>query len=422
MLFVIKLLSLIAVFLTVGCFNLELSERIDGGNSDDNGNTDETGDETEDEKPVENPDPENPCSNHVCDRPSQTECNDTSDGLVLYFKNAYCDLKDGADPTCFYSATVETCLSNQCVDGVCVEEPCQGVVCDEPPASSCDQDSGHLVYYSLPGVCVSDGTDTECIYEPVTWECENGCQDGVCIDTVCDGKSCVTPPARYCSGELDLIVFSPIGRCSESGSCVYTRNRINCKNGCQPGRCVGEIVCRRLSCAIPPANFCLDSQTLYAYKRPGICRDGGCAYDAEQISCSGPCEDGKCKEDPCIGIECYLPPAPMCTGDGNLRIWDGNAFGETFDTPLCVDGACVYQTEENACGQDGCSAGRCVKDPCSGMQFYCDSLTPLADYCAEGISSVTYNRNGACEGDGFCVYRQSVNRCDSACQWGRCLE
>ena len=65
----------------------------------------------------------------------------------------------------------------------------------------------------------------------------------------------------------------------------------------------------------------------------GICVDGSCVYDTEENSV-------ECGYDPCVGVTC----PDYCDLDAHVKYVNG----------ICVDGSCVYDTEEKSveCGYD----------------------------------------------------------------------
>ncbi|HEY6879486.1 MAG TPA: hypothetical protein VI299_15775, partial [Polyangiales bacterium] len=90
-------------------------------------------------------------------------------------------------------------------------DPCSGVVCSSPPASTCDGNT--LVSYSFAGSCVS-GT---CTYPQQTTPCQQGCANGQCTRSVC------TPGAAVFSHDITdvdaLFAVSPLP--ALSGSAAY---------------------------------------------------------------------------------------------------------------------------------------------------------------------------------------------------------
>jgi hypothetical protein len=75
-----------------------------------------------------------------------------------------------------------------CDQGVCVEpDPCDGRVCDQPPAAEC-ADTSNLRVYAAPGRCEAGA----CGYPSTLVPCPEGCAAGVCqgCQADCAGKAC----------------------------------------------------------------------------------------------------------------------------------------------------------------------------------------------------------------------------------------
>ena len=93
----------------------------------------------------------------------------------------------GGDPSdCVLDSDCEdaqVCSNGRCVDP---EDPCADIVCDDPPADTCDGNS--LMQYPETGLC--DGGD--CTYSPNLVNCPYGCAEGVCMECTpdCVGKEC----------------------------------------------------------------------------------------------------------------------------------------------------------------------------------------------------------------------------------------
>ncbi len=123
-------------------------------------------------------------------------------------------------------------------------------------------------------------------------------------------------------------------------------------------------------------------QTLRYYLSPGVCIDGICRYDFEDVVCEQGCQGNACVGDLCIGLVCEDDGNP-CTDEGcdptsgcvytatNNPCDDGNAC---TNGERCANGAC-NPGEPLICDDDiDCTEDRC--DPASGCVF-----NPISDRC-----------------------------------------
>jgi hypothetical protein len=291
--------------------------------------------------------------------------------------------------------------------GTCPDAAAQNIDCFDAPASYCN--GNELVAYYPHGVAIEDGLVASCIYSQTTISCAQGCENNSCNGDPCAGVTCNNPPPRYCDNDM-LVKWEALGRCAGNGKCQYDKQTIACENGCSEGACNGEDSCEFISCVTPPADFCLNDTTLYSYIPRGVCEDGACIYEGREVSCS--CRNGRCIDDPCLGVSCVYPPPPQCTEDGKLRIWDGGFFAD-----LCQDGVCVYDFEEMECDQGDCVDGHCP-DYCEGRNYYCD-ISRAPDYC-DGDIAVSKSDESACYGSGYCEWVVTTEECMSGCEAGVC--
>src|SRR3989344_8935641 len=72
-------------------------------------------------------------------------------------------------------------------------DPCAGVTCSSPPATTCDGNS--VKTYSSPGTC-SAGT---CTYSSSATSCQYGCDNGVCKNNYCDIAGAPVPLTLTCA-------------------------------------------------------------------------------------------------------------------------------------------------------------------------------------------------------------------------------
>jgi hypothetical protein len=202
----------------------------------------------------------------------------------------YCGDDDECVQDCDPSSTEaqcadgETCNSlGRCVaDGECTVDD----DCDSPPeGTSCDGDT--MVGYSQVGTCEDGDGGTVCEYSETRTQCENGCMDGSCVDDPCDEIVCDNPPAPICEDETTLIEFAQTGTCS-GGICDYMEAPTSCALGCMNGQCMAG-ACENETCDMPPADEC-DGSTAVTYAATGNCIDDEgtpiCDYMPEFENCA----------------------------------------------------------------------------------------------------------------------------------------
>lgn len=114
-----------------------------------------------------------------------------------------------------------------------VDTDCSGDgVCDNPPDDQC-ADEEYLMVYTGEATCIED----ECYYayelEPCPWSClildgEDQCGPSPCEDYVCNN-----PPDPYCSNNLTLTSYEPLGACLldefSNPYCSYTEETEACE-------------------------------------------------------------------------------------------------------------------------------------------------------------------------------------------------
>lgn len=279
-------------------------------------------------------------------------------------------------------------------------DPCAGVSCNAPPPASC-ADADTLRSFDPVGACAAGA----CSYAARSTTCRFGCAAGACRADPCAGVTCEMPPADSCVDADTLRRFARPGVCS-GGSCTYAPRNETCAFGCAAGACRGDL-CAGVTCNAPPASVCRDATTLRRFVAPGTCAGGGCTYRAVEETCAIGCSAGACASDPCAGVTCASPPAPTCADGATLR---------TFVSPgRCAAGSCVYDASTRPCG-GGCAAGACVAPTCGGAT--CDQ--PPRATCLTATRARTYARLGTCAA-GACAYQAIELDCSMGCLNGACL-
>jgi hypothetical protein len=159
-----------------------------------------------------------------------------------------------------------------------VDDACEGVVCDAPPAL-CEGDSRVVT----SGRCL----EGRCEYEEQRESCAHGCSEGACI-VACDGVVCEAPPAPTCRDESTRVTFAGAGSCVD-GACTYEESVETCEHGCADGGCLPPGCCGCLcadsswSC---PATTCVraDGKASSLEREVGFLELATAAIDLETTS------------------------------------------------------------------------------------------------------------------------------------------
>ena len=135
---------------------------------------------------------QDPCIGVTCNNPPANSCAGPNT-LKAYMPNGTCS--SGA---CSYTSTSVDCPFG-CSNGTCNQDPCAGLTCNSPPAPSC-ADAHTLKTYSPSGTCSAGA----CSYSFTTQNCAFGCSNGSCSQDPCAGLTCNSPPATSCSDSWTL--------------------------------------------------------------------------------------------------------------------------------------------------------------------------------------------------------------------------
>ena len=278
------------------------------------------------------------CIGHAVDCDDADPCTDDEcepeTGCVHPFNSAECD--DG-----------DVCTESDVCNGL---GQCRGtpVVCNDPPPSTC-QDDTHAQQYVPFGTC---RVDTGCYYEPYVVECEEGCVDGGCRSTQCQDQ----PMGTLCDDE---------NACTEADACdlneVCRGSLVDCDDG---------NVCTTDSCDVLT----------------------GCASENNTAACDDddPCTVGDvCIDGACVASEKDCGDDLLCTDDACLA--DGSCQNAIQAGFCVISNACVSDGQINAV------------DPC----WACDSDVDPEDWtvregeaCGDGVFC---NGEETCDAGGFCV-------------------
>jgi|GEM_PF-2463351 hypothetical protein len=276
---------------------------------------------------------EDACKGVYCSDSPANMCASDGESLVAFQSPGVCE--NGA---CLFQL-VNTKCAKGCLYGACLDEPCAGVKCDAPPASTC-LDENTVGYYSYKGSCEAG----QCSYTALKKACANGCDNGECVDDPCASVTCVKPPADHCLNDgFTLESYQLAGACKQ-GLCEYEAKQTVCPMGCAKGACQAD-PCAQKTCASPPATSCDESKTtLLSYSAQGTCSAGQCSYTQSKKACPLGCENGACKGDPCAGVVC-APASATC---------DSNVSAEVLIQSTCTNGQCSTSTTTTEKCEYGC--------------------------------------------------------------------
>ena len=189
---------------------------------------------------------ESPCARETCD--DENEC--TTDHCILLTGRCANNWVTTGTP-CDWDG-----VPGVCVDSVCGENLCEGVMCDD--GDDCTHDYG---CFFQDGSCVhSDISSTEpCDLDGLAGICIWGvCQEDPCETLVCDDGDLCTE--GWCNFLYGTCSFNPrcssyqctVGSCDPAdGSCTYTP----APDGTSCGIC-GERECVDGVCTCPPGHIC----------------------------------------------------------------------------------------------------------------------------------------------------------------------
>lgn len=362
------------------------------------------------------------CAGVFCDSPPAPSCDDASHLRV--FATGAC----GTNGSCAYSSTRATCAKG-CADGHCIGDTCVGAVCDQPPAARC-LTASTLQTYESTGTCVAGS----CGYSGSTVPCANGCDAGVCLDDACAGIQCNQPPAPSCVNETTRRVATSVGRCT-AGSCAYPTTDFSCGSHevCRQGACmVPSSTCTPSTCV----QGCCDQDTCVGFADQSTRRCGANALTCGGCGTGFDCVNGACVDiNECANGNGGCDSNAMCVNTNPGRTCSCGS-GYVGDGLSCTDvnecatnnggcdahATCVNITGGRTCtcnsGYSGdglsCSAG----EKCGGAQ--CNQ--PPIDTCANDTTRRVWSKNGTCQ-SGTCSYGSSDVACvaSEVCRQGVCV-
>ncbi|GAB4821053.1 hypothetical protein N2152v2_008099 [Parachlorella kessleri] len=267
------------------------------------------------------------CSGGQCSYslfPAGTKCSDT--GGICDAAGGCQDLCTGVvcnqPPSPCYDPSSGKCSGGQCsyslfpagtkctdTGGICdaaggCQDPCTGVVCNQPPGPCYDPSSGkcsggQCSYSLFPAGTKCSDTGGIC-------DAAGGCQD-LCTGVVCNQPPgpCYDPSSGKCSGGQCSYTLFPAGtKCSDTGGIC------DAAGGCQDP-CTG-VVCNQPPgpCYDPSSGKCSVGKCSYTLVAPGTDCSGAQLAPNLLASAGSMCDAaGECK-DPCTGVVCNQPPGP----------------------------------------------------------------------------------------------------------------
>jgi len=180
------------------------------------------------------------CADEPCGDPPAPRCGPES--TIIFAGDPACDSATGA---CEWSEIVEVCEGDTYCDGTRCVDPCEGVVCDDPPEPNCEGEL--LVSQVSPGIC----RNAECFYpEFVEFDCnsiDQRCVQSTCTDEdPCDIIECAILDTQFCDGETLVVIDGP-ALCDNDVGCIYddVREETDC-------RALG-LTCFDEACTEPPS-------------------------------------------------------------------------------------------------------------------------------------------------------------------------
>jgi len=232
--------------------------------------------------------------------------------------------------------------------------------------------------------------DFACEYGACVERCREGLDecDGACVDLESDPQNC-----GWCGHACSAGDACGFGNCEED----CPSGTENCDGSCvdplfDPANC-GEC---GIVCNDPPPPVC-EMDDLIIYLDTGDCVDGRCKYQSSPKPCEFGCENGACKDDPCLQVDCNLHQ--HCE-DGLCVCDDFYADCDTSNLNGCET---YINTVEN-CGECGFNCG---------ADSVCNNGTCDCDY---GFGNCNNNWGDGCEED---LLQNDLNcgSCGQACTY-----
>ena len=198
--------------------------------------------------------------------------------------------------------------------------------------------------------------------------------------------------------------------CIDSNDCAPMLSCINNECICQPdctGKQCGDNGCGSScgDCNAPPIDYCLNSNTLRTYQTGGLCTNGQCNYNPQEVNCPYGCSAAVCR-----GCN------PDCTGNICGNDGCGGSCGACLNNETCVNGNCECIPE--------CNGKDCGNNGCGGVCGLCESNETCSNgicECIPDCNGKTCGNNGCgdvcgncswfelCNSEGTCKYKNPVS-------------
>ena len=175
-----------------------------------------------------------------------------------------------------------------CAAGACNIDPCFGKDClyldNQCTSGSCDSFGECVLYYYDAGYGCDDGDlctmNDSCDGAGGCAGTSYSCVPSQCEETsTCDG-----------SGGCNRTYKSAGTTCSDNDPCTVNDH---CDGA-------GTCIATPMVCNTPPANYCLDANTLAVYGTPGACTAGACQYPYTTRQCTFGCSGSSCSRPFCV--------------------------------------------------------------------------------------------------------------------------
>ncbi len=236
-------------------------------------------------------------TNEDCTQP-EDRCD--GDVAIAYTGDGLCSEEFGICNYQFVQTTTDCAASTQsCENGACVDNACTNLDCTAPD----DFCTGNvLTFYPEDGECNLD--TAACEFESFTTNCvdEGGeCMFGTCIGP-CVGVMCDMPPAATCQGTV-AVTYPAMGMCNMvDGTCAYAPMMMECADTqqvCVNGACVND-PCLNVQCP-QPNNVC-ENNMAKVYSGTGVCEqaNGMCNYAAVETVTD--CGADLCVNAACVNV------------------------------------------------------------------------------------------------------------------------
>lgn len=255
----------------------------------------------------------NPCTRDVCDP-----------------NNGTCGVPAADGTTCKYKGL----FSGVCVSGFCAKNLCEDGVCDdgnECTDDMCDSVAGRCEYIPLEDY-------TECDFDGLSGVCLDGlCGEDLCEGVVCDDQNpCTDDACDYADGTCDFFAVEDGANCDFDGFrsvCISGVCQPECESpeDCDDENDCTEDLCVDGTCQLVPVTDgaeCDDGNECTAdICANGVCEgtpveDGTACRDGE-----GACEAGTCMSGLLWPIDCV--PGETC--DSDVGYPDIDKDGRAFD-------------------------------------------------------------------------------------------